>query len=115
MNSPASTASCGFRPLSDAKALSKIAGYAAKNKVLAQMIGASCYDAVTPLFLPQYSGEPHRFLHFLPPYQAEISQGRLESSAELQNTVMELTGLEICLAWMGLPAVAERPPSYDHH
>ena len=38
-------------PLSEHEALSKIAGYAAKNKVLAQMIGAGYYDAVTPAVL----------------------------------------------------------------
>ena len=82
-------------PLSEHEALSKIAGYAAKNKVLAQMIGAGYYDAVTPAVLRRNILENPGFYTSYTPYQAEISQGRLEALLNFQNTVMELTGLEI--------------------
>ena len=82
-------------PLSEHEALSKITGYAAKNKVLAQMIGAGYYDAVTPAVLRRNILENPGFYTSYTPYQAEISQGRLEALLNFQNTVMELTGLEI--------------------
>lgn len=82
-------------PLSEHEALSKIAGYAAKNKILAQMIGAGYYDAVTPAVLRRNILENPGFYTSYTPYQAEISQGRLEALLNFQNTVMELTGLEI--------------------
>lgn len=82
-------------PLLEHEALSKIAGYAAKNKVLAQMIGAGYYDAVTPAVLRRNILENPGFYTSYTPYQAEISQGRLEALLNFQNTVMELTGLEI--------------------
>lgn len=82
-------------PLSVHEAQAKIAGYAAKNKVLAQMIGAGYYDAVTPAVLRRNILENPGFYTSYTPYQAEISQGRLEALLNFQNTVMELTGLEI--------------------
>ena len=82
-------------PLSEHEAQVKIAGYAAKNKVLAQMIGAGYYDAVTPAVLRRNILENPGFYTSYTPYQAEISQGRLEALLNFQNTVMELTGLEI--------------------
>ena len=85
-------------PLSEQDALAKIAGYAAKNKVYAQMIGAGYYDAVTPAVLRRNILENPGFYTSYTPYQAEISQGRLEALLNFQNTVMELTGLEIANA-----------------
>ena len=82
-------------PLSEHEAQAKTAGYAAKNKVLAQMIGAGYYDAVTPAVLRRNILENPGFYTSYTPYQAEISQGRLEALLNFQNTVMELTGLEI--------------------
>lgn len=82
-------------PLSEHEAQAKIASYAAKNKVLAQMIGAGYYDAVTPAVLRRNILENPGFYTSYTPYQAEISQGRLEALLNFQNTVMELTGLEI--------------------
>ena len=82
-------------PLSEHEAQVKIAGYAAKNKVLAQMIGAGYYDAVTPAVLRRNILENPGFYTSYTPYQAEISQGRLEALLNFQNTVMELTGMEI--------------------
>ena len=85
-------------PLTEQDALAKIAGYAAKNKVYAQMIGAGYYDAVTPAVLRRNILENPGFYTSYTPYQAEISQGRLEALLNFQNAVMELTGLEIANA-----------------
>ena len=85
-------------PLTEQDALAKIAGYAAKNKVYAQMIGAGYYDAVTPAVLRRNILENPGFYTSYTPCQAEISQGRLEALLNFQNTVMELTGLEIANA-----------------
>ena len=85
-------------PLTEQDALAKIAGYADKNKVYAQMIGAGYYDAVIPAVLRRNILENPGFYTSYTPYQAEISQGRLEALLNFQNTVMELTGLEIANA-----------------
>lgn len=69
-------------PLSEHEAQAKIAGYAAKNKVLAQMIGAGYYDAVTPAVLRRNILENPGFYTSYTPYQAEIS-GPSGGSAEL--------------------------------
>ena len=54
-------------PLSEHEAQAKIAGYAAKNKVLAQMIWCRILRCSNSRgSAPQYSGKP-RFLHFLHP------------------------------------------------
>lgn len=85
-------------PLSEQDAQAKIAGYAAKNKVYAQMIGAGYYDAVTPAVLRRNILENPGWYTSYTPYQPEISQGRLEALLNFQNTVMELTGLDIANA-----------------
>lgn len=85
-------------PLPEQEALNKIADYAAKNTVHAQMIGAGYYDAITPAVLRRNILENPGFYTSYTPYQAEISQGRLEALLNFQNAVMELTGLEIANA-----------------
>lgn len=85
-------------PLSERDAQEKIAGYAALNQVKAQMIGAGYYDAVTPPVLRRNILENPGWYTSYTPYQPEISQGRLEALLNFQNTVMELTGLDVANA-----------------
>ncbi|MDO4916547.1 MAG: aminomethyl-transferring glycine dehydrogenase [Rothia sp. (in: high G+C Gram-positive bacteria)] len=84
--------------LSEQDAQAKLAEYAAQNKVMAQMIGAGYYDAITPPVLRRNILEAPGWYTSYTPYQAEISQGRLEALLNFQNVVMELTGLEIANA-----------------
>ncbi|MEU4206926.1 aminomethyl-transferring glycine dehydrogenase [Rothia terrae] len=84
--------------LSEHEAQAKLAEYAAQNDVYAQMIGAGYYDAVTPPVLRRNILENPGWYTSYTPYQPEISQGRLEALLNFQNTVMELTGLDIANA-----------------
>ncbi|MFW0109960.1 aminomethyl-transferring glycine dehydrogenase [Rothia sp. P13129] len=85
-------------PLSEEQAHKKLREYASHNILKTQMIGAGYYDSVTPAVLRRNILENPGWYTSYTPYQPEISQGRLEALLNFQNTVMELTGLDIANA-----------------
>ncbi len=89
------------QPMSLPKALTEqeyaeeIAAIAAKNKVFASYIGMGWYDTITPAAIYRNVFESPGWYTSYTPYQAEISQGRLEALLNFQTVISELTGLPL--------------------
>ncbi len=81
--------------LSERKYYRKILSLAAKNKVFNTYIGMGYYDTITPAVILRNILENPVWYTSYTPYQAEISQGRLEALLNFQTMVCELTAMEI--------------------
>jgi glycine dehydrogenase len=85
---------------SEEAALARIAGYAAQNQVFRSFLGMGYSDTVTPgVILRNILENPGWYTQYTP-YQAEISQGRMEALLIFQTMVSDLTGLPIANASM---------------
>ncbi|HBF96778.1 MAG TPA: glycine dehydrogenase (aminomethyl-transferring), partial [Porphyromonadaceae bacterium] len=89
------------KPLSLPKAQSEmeyaeeIGRIASANRVFTSYIGMGWYDTITPAAIYRNVFENPVWYTSYTPYQAEISQGRLEALLNFQTAVSELTGLPL--------------------
>jgi glycine dehydrogenase len=85
-------------PLSEFEFLKKIKDIASKNKIYKSYIGMGYHPTITPpVVLRNILENPGWYTQYTP-YQAEISQGRLEALLNFQTLIIDMTGLPIANA-----------------
>ncbi|MFN3926955.1 MAG: aminomethyl-transferring glycine dehydrogenase [Pseudanabaenaceae cyanobacterium] len=85
-------------PLSETAALAKLTQIAHHNQVWRSYIGMGYANTITPPVIQRNILENPNWYTPYTPYQAEISQGRLEALLNFQTMVIDLTGMEIANA-----------------
>ena len=86
------------RPLSERGVLDWMRTTANKNRVLTSLIGQGYYGTIMPPAIQRNILENPAWYTAYTPYQAEISQGRLEALLNFQTLVSDLTALDVANA-----------------
>jgi glycine dehydrogenase len=82
-------------PMTEREYAEHIAELASKNKVFTSYIGMGWYDTVCPAPILRNVFENPAWYTSYTPYQAEISQGRLEALLNFQTVFCDLTGMPL--------------------
>ena len=85
-------------PLGESAAIERLRGYASRNRVLRSCIGMGYSDTLVPPVIQRNVLENPGWYTQYTPYQAEISQGRLEALLNFQTMVADLTALPLANA-----------------
>jgi glycine dehydrogenase len=85
-------------PKAERTALSYLRSMAERNEVYTSMIGMGYYGTITPKVILRNVLENPGWYTAYTPYQAEVSQGRLEALLNFQQMTIDLTGLELANA-----------------
>ncbi len=85
-------------PISESEYLVKIKNIGAKNKIYRTFIGMGYYRTHMPAVIQRNILENPSWYTSYTPYQAEISQGRLEALLNFQTAIIELTKMDIANA-----------------
>jgi glycine dehydrogenase len=81
--------------VTEEEALAKIRAIADRNTVFRSFIGQGYYGTLTPNVILRNVLENPAWYTAYTPYQAEISQGRMEALINFQTMVADLTGMDI--------------------
>ena len=87
-----------FKAQSESEFLESLKTIAKKNKVFKNFIGQGYFESITPPVITRNILENPVWYTSYTPYQAEISQGRLEALLNFQSLVSSLTGFELANA-----------------
>jgi len=87
-------------PVTEAQALAEMKALAARNQVFKSFIGQGYHGTITPGVILRNIVENPAWYTAYTPYQAEISQGRMEALINFQTMVCDLTGMPIANASM---------------
>jgi glycine dehydrogenase len=87
-------------PIGEAAALAELKAIAARNQVFRSFIGQGYHGTHTPAVILRNVLENPAWYTAYTPYQAEISQGRMEALVNFQTMICDLTGMAIANASM---------------
>lgn len=84
-----------YKPYTETESQEKLKSMMDMNKSHTSLIGLGYHNTITPYPIKRHVLENSKWYTAYTPYQAEISQGRLEAQYNFQTVIQELTGLPL--------------------